>query len=50
MTFYSIGIAFYTGQKSYTFFPLNLLLLPLLRLFNLNAPIYLFEEAAHETQ
>lgn len=50
MTFYSIGLALYTGEKHYTIFPLNFLLLPIIRLFkiNLDVPIYMLEEAAHD--
>lgn len=46
MTFYSLGLTLYTGTRQWTIFPLNLLLYPLLKLFRMDIPIYLVDEAA----
>lgn len=44
--FYSIGLTLYTGTRSFTIFPLNLVLYPILKLFHMDIPIFLHEEAA----
>jgi len=43
MTF-SIGLIFNTGHKRYILYPLNIILLPLLMLFRLDAPLYDIQE------
>jgi hypothetical protein len=37
--FLSIGICLYTGSRLMVIYPLNLILFPLAKLFNLDAPI-----------
>jgi hypothetical protein len=37
--FISFGLSLYTGHKLFTFYPLNVILFPLARLFDLDAPI-----------
>jgi hypothetical protein len=37
--FLSIGICLYTGSRLMVLYPLNLILFPLAKLFNLDAPI-----------
>lgn len=44
MTFYSLGLCLFTGKKVYTIFPFNILLYPLIRLFNLEIPILMIDE------
>jgi len=39
MTFLSFGFCYYNGSKMYAIYPLNLLILPFLKLFGLDAPI-----------
>lgn len=39
MTFLSLGLSYFNGSKMWTFYPINLIVLPLLKLFGLDAPI-----------